>query len=212
MPPMRSLLLIAVLFPEVSAAGEPRGWRLGTEVGGFFLKTPGATWSPGPSLGLQIKKALPSGASWGFTTRLSATRLEGANGIWSQGDLSESTLDAVAVHNQWLMTFRYGPDFQSASPQIRFGFLLDGAIGVDRVRTHADLANPAGIQRISTTEGLPLVQAGLGMRVLFRDSFALNTRLSGQILFTFDRGERGGGDDLRVLFALLPGVECVGHF
>jgi hypothetical protein len=209
---MRSLLLIALLMPGVSSAEEPRGWRLGTEVGGLFLKTPGASWSPGPLLGIQLKKALPSGASWGFTTRLSATRLNGTNGIWSQGELSESALDAVAVHNQWLLTLRYGPDFQSANPQIRIGVLVDGAIGVDRVRTHADLSGPEGLQRISATEGLPLIQAGLGMRILFRDSFALNTTLGGQMLFTFDRGERGGGDDLRVLFALLPGVECVGHF
>ncbi len=209
---MRILLLIAVLLPGVSSAEESGGWRLGTEVGGFFLKTPGATWSPSPSAGLQIRKTLPSGASWGFTTRLSATRLKGTNGIWSQGALSDSALDAVAVHNQWLMTLRYGPDFQSANPQIRIGVLVDGAIGIDRVRTHADLASPSGLERISTTEGLPLVQAGLGMHVLFRDSFALNTTLSGQMLFTFDRGERGGGDDLRVLFALSPGVECVGHF
>jgi hypothetical protein len=185
---------------------------LGVELGGFFLKSDTATWAPGPIVGLRAQKALPSGASLGFLTRFSATRLEHADALWSEGDLNDSTLDTLALHNQWLISLRFGPQFQTADPRIQLGALVEGAVGVDIVRSLSDLAGTDGLRRVRTTEPLPIVQFGVGVHALFRNAFALNATLDGQILLTFDRGERGGGDDLRVLFGLLPGVGFVGHF
>jgi hypothetical protein len=138
--------------------------------------------------------------------------LKNGDNLWSAGDLPETTLDAVAIHGQSLMALRYSPTFQGPNPTIQFGAIIEGAIGVDIVRTHTDLFGPDGLRRITTTESLPIVQIGLGIHVLILDSLGINITINEQILLTFDRGERGGGDDLRVLFGTLPGLELNWHF
>jgi hypothetical protein len=209
---MRSLFFLAAFFPWNATAGSPSNWGLGMEAGAFFLNGPGATWSPGPTLGVNVNKGLPSGAYLRFLTRFVPMHLKSTDKLWSAGDLPETTLDAIAIHGQGLMALRYSPKFQGPNPKIQFGAFMEGAIGVDIVRTHADLFGPDGLLRISTTEALPIVQIGLGIHVLILDSLGINATINQQILLAFDRGERGGGDDLRVLFGTLPGLELIGHF
>lgn len=209
---MRSLFFLAAFFPWNATAGSPSSWGLGMEAGAFFLNGPGATWSPGPTLGVHVNKTLPSGAYLRFLTRFVPMHLKSADNLWSAGDLPETTLDAIAIHGQGLMALRYSPKFQGPNPEIQFGAILEGAIGIDIVRTHADLFGPEGLLRISTTEALPIVQIGVGIQVLILDSLGINATINQQMLLAFDRGERGGGDDLRVLFGTLPGLELIGHF
>jgi hypothetical protein len=121
-------------------------------------------------------------------------------------------MDAVSIHTQLLIALRYSPEFEMQSADARLGPIVEGAFGLDVAKTHADLASPEGLKRITTTEPLPTLELALGVHSLFREAIALDARVAGQILLSFDRGERGGGDDLRVLFGLLPGLELSGHF
>lgn len=212
---MRSLFFLAAFFSwnaTASNPNDPSDWGLGVEAGAFFLKGTGPTWATGPTLGVHVNKALPSGASLRFLGRFVPMHLKNADDLWSAGEVPETALEAIALHGQGLMALRYGPKFQGPNPDVQFGAIVEGAIGLDIVRTHADLTGPDGIRRISTIEPLPFVEIGLGFHVLVLDSLGINATVSEQILLTFDRGERGGGDDLRVLFGTLPKLELIGHF
>jgi len=138
--------------------------------------------------------------------------MDNANAIWNQGAISSDSLDGVLIRTQMLMALRYAPEFQAPGAELSLGPLLEGAIGVDVAKTHVDLAGPEGIERISTIEPLPAFHVALGLHSVWRESFAVDASVAGQMLLSFDRGERGGGDDLRVLFLLSPGLEFSGKF
>ena len=209
---MRRLAFLFLLSTPVTAAEAQTNWSIGVHTGAHLLRGVGASWSPGPSFGIHVSKSLPSGAHLRLLMRGSLLHIQNANGLWMDQtfpDIEES-FDAVVFNQQMLLALRYAPLF--STPSGDFGPILDSAIGINFAKTHADLAGVEDIQRITIVEPLPTVMAAIGIQSVFPQGLSLDFSVAGQVFFSFDRGERGGGDDLRVLYGITPGLELSGHF
>ena len=201
---------LALLSP-VAHAGH--GWGLGVQTGVNWVQGPNGTWDSGPSFGLQLQRALPSGAEWRFLLRSSPIRQrDGAGTLVNSEGQTTPAPDAISIHNHLITGLRYSPLPWGSTEEWAFGPQVEAGFGLNVLRTHTDLATPTGLGRITNTESALLVQAGLGLRSTRQHTLVIDAGLSGQVFATFDRGERGGGDRLGVFFGLLPGVELSGQF
>lgn len=209
---MRRIALFSLLSSSLASAEEPPKWAIGVHTGATVLRGAGASWSPGPSFGIHASKSLPSGAHLRLLARGSLLRIDDPNGLWKDHSFpsSDESFDAILFNQQLLLSLRYAPLF--STPSGDFGPIIDGGIGINFAKTHADLAGLEEIERITTLEPLPTVMAALGLQSVFPQGFSLDFSVAGQLFFSFDRGERGGGDDLRMLIGITPGLELSGHF
>ena len=209
---MQRIVVLSLLSTSLVTAEEPPKWAVGIHTGAAILRGEGATWSPGPSFGVHASKSLPSGAHLRLLARGSLQRINDPNGLWVDQSFSsaDESFDAILFNQQLLLSLRYAPLFSTQSGD--FGPILDGAIGINFAKTHADLAGLEETERITTLEALPTVMTALGIQSVFPQGFSLDFSVAGQLFFSFDRGERGGGDNLRVLYGITPGLELSGHF
>ena len=210
---MRTCLILSVFLGVHSGAEASHGWAVGVHTGANIPLGTTADWSAGPSIGLQFAKALPSGAEWRWLVRTSPIQLQdAAESLQTLQDPHGMALDAVSIHTHLVTGLRYVPLRQASETGWSFGPLLEGGFGLNIMRTHTDLATPTGPGRISNTESALLVQAGLGLHSVLRQALVVDFGVSGQVFATFDRGERGGGDQIGVFFGVQPGLEISGQF
>lgn len=210
---MRPLLFccLTALFTPVAHAQQ--GWALGVQAGANLVQGPDTSWTPAPMVGLQLQRALPSGAEWLLLVRTSPLRQrDGASLLQTEEGGTITAKDAISLHNHFVTGLRYAPLPFGDEEHWAFGPQINGGVGLNVLRTHTDVATPTGLGRITNTESALLIQAGLGLRSTRQGTLVVDTGITGQVFATFDRGERGGGDRIGVFFGLLPGIELSGQF
>lgn len=191
-------------------------WGLGVTLG--LADNFGGTadeWGAGPLAGVVAMRALTYNTSVRYVTHLSGHQLTDDADIWSLP--TESPLDprsyAGTLLHQWHgVSLQWAPRPQGALKPVQVSALFRGGAGLDIFRSHFDLAGVDGVTRVSSKEYSPGVTGGVGVSTSFYGKATLQVAVDITGLFVFDRGERGGGDNLRGFLTVTPTAELLARF
>jgi len=191
-------------------------WGVGLTVGlaGNYGGT-ATEWSKGPLAGIVLMRALTYDTSVRYVAHLSGHGLQGDADIWvlpSDDPLDASSSEGVLVHQWHGISLQWAPRPSGALQPFQISPLFRGGAGLDIFRTHFDIAGVDGVTRVSSNEYSPGVTGGLGVSTSFYGKVNIQVAIDATGLFVFDRGERGGGDNLRGFITLAPVAELLARF
>ncbi len=191
-------------------------WGLGVALG--MANNYGGTateWGGGPLAGVVAMRAITYDTSVRYVTHISGHELEGDADIWalpSENPLYPDTYAGTLVHQWHGISLQWAPRPEGALKPLLLSALFRGGAGLDIFRSHFDLAGVDGVTRVSSKEYSPGVTGGLGFSISFYGKATLQVALDITGLFVFDRGERGGGDNLRGFVTVAPVSELLARF
>jgi hypothetical protein len=172
-------------------------------------------WGTGPLAGIVAMRALTYDTSVRYVTHVSGHMLENDANIWNiPGDshLDPTSYDGTLVHQWHGISLQWAPRPQGALKPIQVSALFRGGAGLDIFRSHFDLAGVTGVTRVSSIEYSPGITGGIGASTSFYGKATLQVAVDLTGLFVFDRGERGGGDNLRGFITVTPVAELLARF
>ena len=191
-------------------------WSVGLYAGSSMMVGGAASeWGPGPAAGLVLARSLTHDISVRGLISLSGHPLTDDANVWvldSGESLSPDAYAGTLLHQWHGISLEWGPRARGELRPLYATLFFRGGAGLDVYRSHLDMPGAEGITRISATGVSPGVTGGTGIEISLYGAGSMHIGVDFKGLFSFDRGERGGGDNLRGFLSVTPSADLLARF